>query len=140
MKNSKDALIPYSDILLGAMDNGKGGMFVLFMRSRQSPIFSVSRILTQAENGDVFEVIKCVTTGLIFKRFIITLTSKSGDLLTISPKKYLEVQKDCVLRGLAAASTSAEFRMKIRDNRFPPDFWTPIPENTLNKMIPEKWA
>jgi hypothetical protein len=133
MENPKKALIPYTNTLLGAIDDGKGRMFVLFMRSRQSPIFSVSRILAQAENGDVFEVSKCVYAGLIFKSFFITLTGKSGNLLTFFPKKFLEVQKGCMVRGLAVASTSAEFRTKIRDNWFPPDFWNPIPENALNE-------
>jgi hypothetical protein len=136
----KDAANSYRDTMLGAIDNGEGGMFVMFLRSHESPFFSVSRVMLQGEKGDVFEVSDCKNKGFLSKQFIITLTPKAGRAFELTPRKYLEVQKGGMARGLAVASSSAEYRKEVGDNYFPEDFWTSIPPDKLNEMIPQKWA
>ena len=120
----------YPDVIQGALYDERGLALILFTRHREEIAF---RTMAQTPNRVVLAVDNSEVKGLIFRKFVITLTDSSGRSFQFSPKDIGDVCEGSVAGFLNLAW---EGNTLLAGHQFTPDdFWTPLSETKTTDAL-----
>jgi hypothetical protein len=123
-------MTPYQDVICGALYDQRGLAFILFTRHREEIAF---RTMAQTPNQLVLAVDNSGVKGLIFRKFVVTLTDPSGRSFEFVPIDFRDVCEGSVIAFLNLAW---EGNTLLAGHQFTPDdFWTPLSESKTTDAL-----
>ena len=124
---------PYTkDIVCGVMQDERGVGYIMFTRTRKGYRTTV-RTMAQTPDRTVLAVANVVTKGIIFRKFVITLTNVSKRSFQIVTKDIRESSQDSSVKYLVMATN---LNTVMGGSQYTPeDFWTPLSDDKIAEAI-----